>query len=269
MNFSQNHFVPQNFPPQMVNSPLQYNEPLSFVGKVIRIRPNIYAFICDYCMSQHQSIEHFVRHTESHFQRNEISNAMPMAMPPVRPNQNSAMVPTGTSNDSNGPTVAPYPIQLQQSEIVSMNQGENYTDEVYEIIDLGYDFEGNYPNAKSIDEMPVAGNAVQHLKPKAKPKAKPKQRQSPSKSKVQHSKPNNRAESAHTITSKKCPYCVRVIVGEASLKRHMFTAHAKIFKKIDSSLKKCFKCKVCGEKFPKAEHTLEEAQEHLKIHYSK
>lgn len=259
MNLSQNQFVPPNLPPQMVNSALQYNVPSSFVGKVIRIRPNIYAFICDYCLSQHQSIDQFLRHTELHFQHNEISNAIPSAMTP-------AMTPIGASSNLNGSTASPYPVQLQHSQSVPMNQDANFTDEVYEIIDLGYDFDGNFPNAKNIDDITIDGNGAQQSKPKQqRSPSKPKARGP--KAKNQRTKPNNLVESANKNTSKKCSFCVRVLSSEIVLKRHIVTAHAKILKKILCQ-KKAFKCKICEEKFPKSIYTLDDAQEHLKSHYN-
>lgn len=250
----------------MVNTALQYNEPSSFVGKVIRIRPNIYVFVCDYCMSEHQNIEIFLHHTELHFQRNEIST-----MTHVRPNQNPSMsiapTPTGTSINSNGSTAAPYPVQLQQSQFGPINQQSNFTDEVYEIIDLGYDLDGNYPNAKNIDEIPIDGNDAQRSKPKQQ-RSTSKSKVQRAKPKVQHSKPKNLVESsANKNTSKKCPFCIRNFTNELILKRHLNTTHAKIFKKIVSQ-KKAYKCQICGSKFPNTTHTMDDAREHLKIHYN-
>lgn len=270
MNLSQNHFVPQFLPPQMVNSALLCTEPTSFVGKVIRIRPNIYVFVCDYCASQHQNIDSFLHHTELHFQLNETPSIIPSAMAPARSNQNpsTAPIPTGTSINPNNSTVAPFPVELQQSQLVPMNEESNGTDEVYEIIDLGYDFEGiSYPNAKNIDEVSIVGNGKQRPKPKSK------QQRSPSKSKVQRPKPKiqrpnaiNWIEPTNENTSTKCPFCVRNFSSVRMLKQHMNSSHAKIFKKIVSQ-KKAFKCKICGHKFPKPSHTLEDAQQHLKSHY--
>lgn len=270
MNFSQNHFAPQHFPPQMANPSLQHKEPVSSVGRVIRFGPTIYAFVCDYCMSQHQNIGSFLHHTESHFQRNEISYAMPSAMTPVCPTQNppaEPMIPAGTSINSNDSMATPYPVQLQHSQIEPMNQEANYTDEVFEIIDLGYDFDGKYPNAENIDEISIDRIHSQRNK-------KPKQQRTSSKAKVKRSKPkiqrsksNNLITSANENSSQKCPFCVRTFSSAPILERHVNTAHAKIFKKI-VCLKKAYKCKICGEKFPNANHTLEDAHEHLKVHYS-
>lgn len=258
MNLSQNHFVPQFIPHQMVNTALQYNGPSSFVGKVIRIRPNIYVFVCDYCMSEHQSIDDFLHHTELHFQRDEISNAIPSTMTHAGPNQ----YPTGTAINSNGSAAAPYPVQLQQSQFTPTNQQSNFTDEVYEIIDLGYDFEGNYPSAKKIDAIPIDGNDAQRSKPKKQRSTAKVQR-----AKVQRTKPKILIGSTNENTSKKCPFCIRNLATGPSMKRHLDRAHAKIFKKILCQ-KKAFKCKICERKFPKTEHTLEDAHEHLKMHYN-
>lgn len=263
MDFSQNHFVPQQLPTQMVDPALQFKEPTSFVGRVIRIGPSNYAFVCDYCMSEHRSIGSFLLHTELHFQRDEISIVEPSAMTPVCPTQYPT--PTGTTANTNGSAASPYPVQLQHS--TPIDQETDYTDEVYEIIDLGYDFEGlKYPNAENIDKIAIDRIDSQRNK-------KPKQQRTPSKSKAQQAKPkvqknsNNVIASVNEKTARKCPFCVRNFSSVPVLKRHLNTAHAKIFKKI-VPLKKWYKCKICGDKFSKVEHTLEDAHEHLKTHYS-
>lgn len=263
MNLSRNNFVPQFVPHQMVNTALPYNEPSSFVGKVLRIRPNVYEFVCDYCMSQHRSIDNFLRHTETHFQHNEISNAIPSTMAPV-PNPNAYMAtvpihPAGTPINSN----APYPVQLQQNRFdTPIDQESGYTDEVYEIVDLGYDFDGKYPNAIAIDE-----NGAQRSKPK-RPRSKPKIQQS--KSKVQRSTMKNPIGSANENTAAsqhRCSFCDQDFTRKSSLLRHLEAGHAKIFKKIVCQ-KKAYKCKICGIKFPKTTHTMADTQQHLKIHYN-
>lgn len=245
MNISQYHFAPQHVPTQMENPALQNQEPPSFVGKVIRFSPSNYAFVCDYCMAQHQSIGSFLLHSELHFQRNEISIVMPST--PVCSTQNTSTAPTqpaGTSSNANGSAVPPYPVQLQHS--TPMNQD---TDEVYEIIDLGYDFEGiKYPNAKHIDQI-VPQNNKKPTQHRPRPKS------------------NNVMASGNENAVQKCPFCDRYFTNVAAMQRHMDISHKKIFKKIVCQ-KKAYKCKICDEKFPKSRHTLESAHEHLKIHYS-
>lgn len=271
MNFSQNPSVPQ-----MVNSALQCTNPSWFVGKVVRLRPNIYVFVCDYCMSEHRSIDNFLRHCESHFERNDISNAIPSPVTPVQLIQNPSFAPSmPAAINSNGSMAAaaqaaPYPVQLQQSQFVPVHHESGGTDEVYEIIDLGYDFDGNYPNAQNIDAIPIDDeNRDQQTK------SKQKQKQTKSTSKIQRAKPKGRQsksknadESANQNASHRCLFCVRTFNKDSILKQHLVTAHAKILKKIDTSLKKAYKCKICGEKFSKGAYLLDETYEHLKIHYN-
>lgn len=254
MNFAQNHLV----------SPVQLVETTSIVGKVIRIRPNVYSYACDYCTSQHQSIDNFLRHTESHFQHSGFSN-MALASS-TRP-----MVQTPAIN-SIGSMAAPYPVHLQQSQAAPVNVESHVTGEVYEIIDLGYDYEGNYPNAQNIDAIPIdEENHGQNTKPKPKRKqAKPtttkvrgpKARRQP-KARGQP-KSKNSAKSANF----RCSFCVRDFNKDKVLQQHLVTTHAKILKKIDTTPKKAFKCKICGQKFLKDVYILDDAYEHLKIHYN-
>lgn len=263
MDFLQNHFVPQSVPQQMAHTALQYTQPSSFVGKVFRIRPNIYVFVCEYCVSEHQSIDSFLRHTESHFQCNETSNAITSAMTHVHPNQNPSSI-TADINSS-GSTVAPYPVQLQQSGNAPIGHESDYMDEVYEITDLGYDFDGNYPNAENIDAIPIDDHCRKPSKPKKK---QLKSKMQHTKPKIQRSKQKNLVETVNDNPSNDCPFCVRNFTTQNFLRRHLDTAHAKIFRKIDCQ-KKSYKCKICEKKFPKADYTLEDAHEHLKIHYKK
>lgn len=255
MNFSHNQLVPQFVPPlQMVNSALPYTQPSPFVGKVVRVRANIYIFVCDYCMSEHRSIDNFLHHTEGHFVH---------GIPSAHSNQHPSFAPApGATINTNGLQPAPYPVQLQQSQLAPVDDDPNITDEVYEIIDLGYDFDGNYPNAIPIDE-----NRGQRSKSKRQ-QAKPTPMVQRAKTKVQkHSKPKDPAAATNQKRSHQCSFCVRNFTKESALTQHLTTTHAKVFKKIESQ-KKAYKCKICGEKFAKSAYELHDAYEHLKIHYN-
>lgn len=268
MNFPQNHFVPQHLPTQSANPASQYKEPPALVGRVIRFSPSNYEFVCDYCMARHQNIGSFFLHTEQHFQRNEISIVMPSAMPPVCPTQNTTTAPTpaGTSSNTNGSVVPPYPVQLQHS--TPMNQDTDYQDEIFEIIDLGYDFEGTkFPNAENIDKISNDQNVSQANRKSTQKRTPAKSKVRKTKPKVQRSNSNNVISSVNENTSKKCPFCPRIGSSESALKWHVDTAHAKIFTKIVCQ-KKAYKCKICDGKFPKPKHTLQSVHEHLKTHYS-
>lgn len=50
------------------NLQVHYNAQSAVMGKVIRVRPNIYVFTCDYCFSEHRTIDNFLRHSETHFE---------------------------------------------------------------------------------------------------------------------------------------------------------------------------------------------------------
>lgn len=211
-----------------------YNGNSSIMGKVVRVRPNIYIFVCDFCESEHRTIDNFLRHSESHFQSNALPDATTSSATQIHSNQNPAgQFQPGTASNS----IAPYPVQLSPIDVASSpsHASEDYIDEVYEITDLGYDFDGlMYPNA--VSELSV--------KPAERKRGRPKI----------ETRPNV------------CCFCNRNFTRTSSLKRHEHSAHAKIFEKIITQ-KFSYKCKICNTKFPKTSHTLQRAQEHLKTHF--
>lgn len=215
-------------------------ESYSIMGKVIRIRPNIYIFVCEYCASEHRSIDNFLRHAESHFQQNGMATGAPSTVTHIHSNQIAAddQLYAGTSQAN-----TPYPVKLLPSADITadpVTRTDEYIDEVYEIIDLGYDVDGkHYPNAKKVPA-----------------KAAKKER----------NKPQNGLPKNGLLLS--CSYCSRNFKNQLALKRHTNDGHGKILKKIMNQ-KKAYKCKVCGEKFPIVNYTLEEAQKHLKVHFAK
>lgn len=222
------------------NQPVQPYASNSFVGRVVRLRANIYSFVCDYCPAQYRTIDDFLRHTESHFLSNGTSTT---TLKPVRTYIHcnelvNGSIQSGIENDFNQ-----HPIPIQESQIVSIASNETASmqenddemiEEIYEIIDLGYDYEGIHPAAENVFAIPN-----------------------------NPSKPKQTAKASNQ--SLVCWFCNKTFTTSASRKRHENSAHEKFLNNIISQ-KKCYKCKICHCKFRKESVTLQQAQEHLKIH---
>lgn len=237
-------------PQQWQNTPSipnQYNGPCPITGKVVRVRPNIYIFVCNFCFTEYRTIDNFLRHSESHFELNAMNSGIlsPMAAQP-HSNQNAiGPIAQGMATSTNAipyqNSISPYPVQLTsqiQSRIdvtsSASSAADDMVEEVYEIIDLGYDDDGKYPDAKNID----ASSMDQSIK---------------------------RGRQKGINRSFECWFCNLRFTRHSSMVRHENTAHQKLFRSIISQ-KKVYKCKLCNAKFPKESHTLQKAQEHLKFH---
>lgn len=208
------------------------------IGHVVRVRPNIFNFVCGFCRTEHKTIDNFLRHSESHFQCD--SSTAPRTMTQIHSNQNpTETIQSSTTSTSN----APYPVQLSKMPRVDITSSpprssEDLIEEIYEITDLGYDHDGKYPDAINV-------TAVSLEKPA---------KQKPPKSRRKIKKSTNG-----------CWFCHQNFSRLSLLKQHESSAHANIFKKI-LTLKKNYKCQICRKKFSKKSHTQRQALEHLKIH---
>lgn len=221
------------------------------MGKVVRIRPNIYVFVCDYCQAEHKSIDSFLRHTESHFQREKTNTPRSRAttqvhsncLPPAELSQSTANTNGRGHIPFNGYTPIPYESNTEQSsqsptiDITSSpsRESEDYIEEVYEIIDLGYDLDGNkYPMAEKAPVVSTKNGDGD------KPKLK------------------------YVEKNISCLFCPKKYAAMRSLRRHKDQAHTDILKKL-ITLKKSFKCSICNEKFPRTSKP--DAEKHLATHF--
>lgn len=246
MNSTTAGFFPYPPPQQWPNLPSipnQYNGPCPITGKVVRVRPNIYIFVCNFCFTEYRTIDSFLRHSESHFELNEMNSSTlsPMAAQ-FNSNQNaigncSQDMVNNINAIPNPNSIAPYPVQMSQNPSpidVTLPAADDLIEEVYEIIDLGYDHDGQYPDAHHV--------AVHSKK-----------------------QPEKKGRSTRINGPLKCWFCNRSFARRSTLKRHENIAHQKFLRNIISQ-KKAYKCKLCSDKFPKVSHTLKDAHEHLKCH---
>lgn len=231
---------PMNIHPAAAFSTVR-NENSSTMGKVVRIRPNIYVFVCEYCASEHRSIDSFLRHTESHFQCDSTSTTpssartTPLHSRSVHFRQQSLGYTNGNIPPFNGNPSYQNTLNLAaQNETIGITaspsrDSDDYIEEVFEIVDLGYDMDGiKYPMARSVD--------VEKEK------------------KSKNGTPKNFP----------CPFCSRQYTRNSTMERHKRSAHNDILTKL-VSLKKSFKCLVCNTKFPKPNKFA--AELHMKEHF--
>lgn len=215
-----------------------YNGPSPIMGQVVRVRPNIYNFICNFCQSEHRTIDNFLRHSESHFQCN--SAAVQRTITQIHSNQNpSQSIQSSTIINA----AEPYPVRLSQlaspmsiaDTTSSSSCSEDFVEEIYEITDLGYDFDGKYPDAQNVIALSV-----------------------------NEQNPSKKHRTIKNVTEV-CWFCKRHFNQLSSLRRHESKAHAELRKKIITQ-KKSYKCRICNTKFPKSAYKLRQALEHLKVH---
>lgn len=233
---------------------LTLNEQISSatMGKVVRIRPNIYVFVCEFCQSEHKSIDSFLRHSEGHFQRESVAKSraktqihsdclspVELIQPDCIPNRHIPF---------NGYTPLQQPLstkEILQSPTIDItaspsHNSDDYIEEVYEIIDLGYDLDGNkYPMA---EEAPIVSTTNDNPKQQPKIAVKPEKKEK----------------------TLKCPFCNKGYLHERSLKRHKESQHIDILSKL-TTLKKSFKCSICSAKFGRGNKL--DAEKHMKIHF--
>lgn len=213
--------------------------PPSIMGQVIRVRPNIYIFVCELCRSEHRNIDSFLSHSEAHFQTTSTQNATQTNPPTAQ--MNSDWMPSEqphTGPRLNGSQSVNETIDISTSP---SNDSDDYIEEIFEITDLGFDFAGiRYPAAEN---LPVSLASTT----------------------------NGTDDNANEQMGKKklnCSLCPRKYAQNSSLIRHKTSAHADILAKL-GQLKSAYKCLVCHKKFPKLTHSKSEAERHLKVHFKK
>lgn len=228
------------------------------MGKVIRIRPNIYVFACEYCRSEHRSIDSFLRHTEGHFQHESTNTERSQATTQIHSDCFSTAEVIEPQQNTNGhipfngyPTyqyTPPHMGQNSQSPTVDITasptrDSDDYIEEVYEIIDLGYDLDGNkYPMA---EKAPVVGTTNGNNMTQS---------------------PNNGTKPAKRDKKFKCLFCSKQYAGERSLRNHKDNQHTDILSKI-ITYKKSFKCSLCDIRFPRDKKR--NAEQHLTTHFKR
>lgn len=226
------------------SSAMPYNGQNPTMGKVVRVRPNIYIFVCDVCHTEHFSIDSFLRHSEAHFQYGQINNLVQGPHTQV----NSNWMPPGefypvpiangyttfVSHPSQVPQVSPGPVDATASPTP---ESEEYIEEVYEITDLGYDYDGNYAIPENVVDIEVANGDT--TKPKSQSKKK-----------------------------FPCTFCYRKYSKKSSLATHKSKIHPNIMAKLHI-MKKSYKCLVCKTKLLRKSYSQVDAEKHIKIHFKK
>lgn len=221
------------------------------MGKVIRVRPNIYIFVCDYCQCEHKSIDSFLRHSEGHFQRGSTPGTTTARSQRATTQIHSdCLMPDAIVNSDghvpfNGYPLYQSPSSTEHTMDITANparDSDDYIEEVYEIIDLGYDPDGNkYPMAEkaAVVSTTTNGNANQRL---------------------------NDGNPTKTYGNKtiSCPFCGKMYKNDGSLRRHKVNVHTDILSKL-TTLKNSFKCSLCDKKFPRTNKTA--AEHHMIKHF--
>lgn len=220
------------------------NEPQweATMGRVIRVRPNIYIFTCEMCHSEHRSIDSFLRHSEAHFQSGPTpystqssastqvhSNPLPSQQVYTDSQTNEFQFDQSSDSVQNQHSLA-EPIEITAS---LSNDPDDYIEEVFEITDLGYDFDGNYPTVENVVVGLTNGT-------------------------------NDRPKQQANQGQSSCSMCPRKYNQSSSMIRHKRMAHGHILAKL-ASLHKAYKCLICEKKFPKNLKT--EAERHMKTHF--
>lgn len=260
-----NHIYPTSIYPSPLVHSTTYNNEHSTMGRVVRIQPNIYVFICEYngCETEHRTIDNFFRHSESHFRIGSSPVDTPIhttthvhsnfqSLEPTQPDESiidsEPHIPFNDYAPTQYPEPStqdePHPIDIITNpfahKITDNDDDDNIIEEVYEIIDLGYDPDGKkYPKALHIDSPPV--------KNKTTPKV---------------GKVPKTPVSPNGVYP--CPFCFKKYKKEKALTRHKVSDHSKILAQF-SVLKKEFKCLICNTKWPKSKQM--EAEKHMKKHF--
>lgn len=248
----------------------QYDDQSLIIGKIVRVQPNIYMFVCDYCRTEHRSIDSLLRHSEAHFHTSAMqtfgsidSNTIPtqnfqsaFANSVLSPDHQpmTVMLPN-VRMQSNVPSIGPMqstipsnqsandPTRMEQSAIERIEftaspprQSDDYIEEVYEITDYGYDIDGKFTTVENAVICP-------------------------------DNEQKNSAIKKSTEKKFTCTFCGKKLTHSISLTRHKMKIHADIMEKL-VLMKKSYKCLVCAIKLSKRSHTLLDAEEHMKTHFS-
>lgn len=239
---------------------ISQDEQPSTMGRVIRVRPNIYVFACDYCQSEHKGIDSFLRHAEGHFQRKSTGTPATSARSQraatqihsdcLSPTQliRAEPIPNGHGHvPFNGYPSYQSPAHDPDAHTIDItaspsHDSDDYIEEVYEIIDLGYDPDGNkYPMAEKAAVVSTTTTNGKTKQPKS----------------------SGQTEQKTKNQTTSCPICNKTYTHPRSLRRHKSKVHVDILMKL-ITLKKSFKCTFCDTKFPRTNKL--EAEQHMGIH---
>lgn len=164
-----------NSMPFLVNSPISSSTsepprgtPKIVAGKIIRIQPHVYIFVCNHCDAEFRGGAHsFMQHCEAHYANTPIqqlyqSNRMPVEFGVNGILSESSRMSTGLTlntssrlpqfplsppQSSHGPFEVPSPMYQMDSTAQNLSETVHIqrpttgvsNEEVYEIYDLGYD----------------------------------------------------------------------------------------------------------------------------------
>lgn len=222
---------------------MRINE-LPVTGNVVRIRPHLYMFFCNFCKSGFRTIDAFLQHSESHFGNDQLISAQPN--PQANPLPATVEIPLNQL-----PPLMPLSSQPTETVYITASPSHeaDFIEEAFEITDLGYDFEGKYPTFEGAVKLPI--NAVESKLsieiPTKKPRGRPK------------------SEKKDKIT---CTLCYRKFVSPNKLKRHKTKIHAGILNQIIQT-RLAYKCTYCDEKLPKSSNTMLDAERHMTTHFKR
>lgn len=273
------------------NLQVQYNAQSAVMGKVIRVRPNLYVFTCDYCSSEHRTIDNFLRHSEAHFESR--TSFEPNA---VLPSNYQAQFTNSVMGHQQQTVVhQQQPVVHQQQPVEQqLNPFGQPPVQMTTIPSSNWALPLNETNTFSSNINAIDPNTI-HLTDMAQPTIVPDEiSDSPT------SNPNDYIEEIFEITDlgfdtngtyasvenavvcpvndqrqsprkkskeKKhvCTFCGQTRSQNAALQRHMQKVHSHIINKLETK-KTVYKCLVCKMIISKTSNTLLDAEKHLKTH---
>lgn len=265
-------------PPNPNGLPINYNSvvsppsnPRMVIGKVIRINPSTYSFVCDICLQEIPLVGEFIMHCEQQhmgtipnhpIEYNQTNHAATTlspisAVPQPWNSLPNGPIPQGISinQQTNGgePTLLTslketfctptFPISdmINENNQFTATDGEN----VYEIYELGdeADVENFTPDRiEHILNAPAATNGDHHQSNKRKRRS---------------------AKDVDDSKKHECTQCHAKFTQKGSLRRHVKTAHP--IKHYEEKEKK-FICLICTKIFWKRNSTKTTIQEHIQVH---
>lgn len=281
MNNSPNNSFYSNSPQHLLGQPQQFYPTAERIernatGRIIRLRTNLYVFICDYCYQEIPLFDDFILHCEQHFGNSLLPytpNHLPQ-LPQQTPNGGPMpLVSCQTQstprqlNHQNAHVDPRNQISQQQTNLMALPNplspaiyspigpsscnstvtgGSNdYTEEVYEIFEVD--------NANEIDnnDRQLAADTYGNYNPDTSTPKKRKRR---------------------GVDKYKCPQCPATYASVGNLSRHIKTNHADASVECSDAEKnyieeeKKYKCMICEKVFWKRTCTEETVRKHVDKH---
>lgn len=273
------------------NLQVHYNAQSAIMGKVIRVRPNIYVFTCDYCFSEHRTIDNFLRHSEAHFEPRTLfepntvlpsnyhaqftNSVMEQQQQPAEHQQQPVVHQQQPVEHRHNPFGHPpvqmttnpsshWPLPLNETNTFSSNTDAihpntiNLTGMAEETIGPEEINDGLTSNPNDyieeifeITDLGFDTNGTYASVENAVVCPVNEQRQSQKK---------KTKEKKHI-----CTFCGQSRSQNVALQRHMQKIHSHIINKLVTE-RKSYKCLVCKMKISKTTNTLLDAEMHLKTH---